>query len=1237
MRYIHYLSFCFSVFFLPSVCRGGNFIENKGQWPEAVLFGVAIPDGMLFIEKAGVIYHQWDLSGMHHADPTFQPQPSDIRMAGHVWRMEFIGTKGSRFHTGVGLGSTKYHYFLGDDAQQWQGNCSSYSEVMQYGVFPGVDLHWYLHQGQVKMDWIIQPNGRLSDVQWRYLGVDGVNVQPQAIIINHSIGTEEEKIPYAFAQNQNQKSPLEVFYHQVNGICSFYSQFEKKGAEQWVIDPQLIFSTYSGSTSDNFGYTATYDDEGYLYSGSSAFGQGYPTTMGAYQVMWGGGEGTGTLPGTDIAITKYDVTGTSVVWSSFIGGDRDELPHSLVVDDEHRLLLYGSSGSFNFPTTSNALDTTFNGGVSFSPQGVGTTYTLGSDIVLVHFSSDGSALENATFWGGNGNDGVNTAAGLKFNYADEFRGEIDVAPNGNIVVTGTTMSADFPTTLANPNGGMQDAFVTVFDDQLTSVIFSRKLGGSDDESGCSVTFDSLNNIFVCGGTQSDDFQMTAACWQPQNNGGSSEGWIVKLNSNGVVIKSTYFGTAAYDQLYFIDTDEIGRPFVYGQSLSTGNAWIQNVSWSQPNSGMMVAALDADLASIIWSTTFGSGDGVPNLSPAAFLVDVCGQIYLSGWGGSVNQSANPQVGNTQDLWVSDNAFQNTTTGSDFYLLVIESDASAPVYGSYFGGGVSAEHVDGGTSRFDRKGVIYQSVCAGCGNHDDFPIYPSNAVSAINASSNCNNGVFKYDFELSLTYALAIFEDEICLGDSLYIQGQFQNASTLLWELNGEIIQQNNPSFWLTLPDTGWYFLNLIAIDSSTCNIVDSSGHAIHIRGPVVTIEPVTSMCAGDSILMGYPETWIGASFQWIPSVDLSADTLSQVVFNGDESNVYSLLVSHGVCTDTSFFEVVVNHVSIDLPPDTVVCNADQLDVSPLDYSPDASLIWSNSFDFTDVLSEDFFYSWNLGSFSTLYTEASYSGCYAVDSMHVLVLSLDQILGDDLSVCQGDTLWLGANTVMEMVQYEWNADDQIISSLDSSMVHVVANESEVFILTTSTALCSRSDTIALSISSLAQNEMNIIANPSSVYLGGEVQLSVTPAAEEINWEGNEIVGMTTTAETVLLPDQSQWVICELRDGECVVQDSVWIRVEEWLCGDESIFVPNAFSPNANGENDQLKIIGANGLALEWWIFDRWGNQVFYTQDANQGWDGTYSDHLMQSAVFHFVLKVKCDDGRFYQKEGNITLMR
>ena len=98
-----------------------------------------------------------------------------------------------------------------------------------------------------------------------------------------------------------------------------------------------------------------------------------------------------------------------------------------------------------------------------------------------------------------------------------------------------------------------------------------------------------------------------------------------------------------------------------------------------------------------------------------------------------------------------AFQTTTDGSDFYLMVLESDASNIVYGSYFGGALSAEHVDGGTSRFDRNGRMYQSVCAGCGFNSDFPIKPSpGAVSATNGSS-CNNGVFKFDFNLPITLA------------------------------------------------------------------------------------------------------------------------------------------------------------------------------------------------------------------------------------------------------------------------------------------------------------------------------------------------------------------------------------------------------------------------------------------------------------------------------------------------------
>ena len=100
-----------------------------------------------------------------------------------------------------------------------------------------------------------------------------------------------------------------------------------------VIDPVLEFSTYSGSTADNFGYTATYDNFGFLYAGSTSFGVGYPTTIGAYQINY-----ANSLGGTDIAITKYDTSGTFPIYSTYLGGTLDEIPHSMIVNSSKSIV-----------------------------------------------------------------------------------------------------------------------------------------------------------------------------------------------------------------------------------------------------------------------------------------------------------------------------------------------------------------------------------------------------------------------------------------------------------------------------------------------------------------------------------------------------------------------------------------------------------------------------------------------------------------------------------------------------------------------------------------------------------------------------------------------------------------------------------------------------------------------------------------------------------------------------------
>ena len=127
-----------------------------------------------------------------------------------------------------------------------------------------------------------------------------------------------------------------------------------------------------------------------------------------------------------------------------------------------------------------------------------------------------------------------------------------------------------------------------------------------------------------------------------------------------------------------------------------------------------------------------------------MVDLCDKIYIAGWGSSLGGPLS-----TLNLPVTPTAFQANTDGNDMYLMVLDDLLNNIIYATYFGGTQSSEHVDGGTSRFDKRGIIYQSVCAGCGGYSDFPIEPNpGAVSLTNNSTNCNNAVFKFDFDFPI---------------------------------------------------------------------------------------------------------------------------------------------------------------------------------------------------------------------------------------------------------------------------------------------------------------------------------------------------------------------------------------------------------------------------------------------------------------------------------------------------------
>lgn len=1227
-----------------STPNGGiPLVENKGQWPAYVVFGADVEHGKWFLEKQGITVHQYDLSAISRVHQGETPVDGTPQIRGHVYHVGFEGSSPSALIYRETERPEYYNYFFGNDPSQWAGECRAYEQVTLKQIYPHTDVKVYSNGTFLKYDFMVHPGGEASRIRMAYSGHDAVELEHGRLKVRTSVGEVWEQKPIAWQIIRGEKRMVRCDYVLKGDRVLFDLPDGYDRNYTLVIDPELIFSTYSGSFSDNFGFTATYDGDGYLYSGSSAFGQGYPTTLGAYQTTWGGGNGSFGLPGTDIALTKYNLTGTGLVWSSFIGGANDELPHSLICNVNNELLMYGTTSSPNFPTTPGAFDVTFNGGSAVSPQGVGVNYVNGSDIVVVRFNAAGSALIGSTFLGGTANDGVNNATILKFNYADEFRGEIDIDEDGSVFIASCTYSPNFPIV-----GGFQqflagalDGCIVKLNPNLTGIIWSTFIGGISDDSAYSVSFDLQGNLYVCGGTKSNNFPVTPGSIFSTYQGGTADGWIARIAANGQsIMQSTYYGSNAYDQMYFVETNSLGEVYVYGQSRASGSTWVVNASWSQPNSGMVVSKISPSLNQIVWSTVFGSGTGVPNLSPTAFTVDVCGKIYLSGWGGTTNTSSNSQTGNVFNMFTTPGAFKTTTTGSDFYLLVLLDDASGVYYASYYGGNVSAEHVDGGTSRFDKRGVIYQSVCAGCGNNNDFPIYPPNAHSPTNNSSNCNNGVFKFDFQAPLTVANFNAPTVGCTNAPI----QFSQTSTLAIEYQwdfGDGNSSTSPNPQHTYAGPGVYTVTLTVTNPDACNFQDTIEREIEITFSQTSDLGEVSVCEGGQTIIGPTNPDPTFVYTWIPSSFLSSPNVPNPQFTSGTDMQYMLLAEHGGCIDTLYQQVQVISLQIGVPDDMTICDEDGVELIATWNPPSGSIVWSDTPNFSNVLNDgpdDPSIEVSPDSPTTYYAQVSLNGCTESASVLVnLVSSQTQILGDFIA-CEGDTISLFVLDPNSQFTYTWTPSSSVLTGQGTGSIQAVVTGDLVFsVVSTTPEGCSSSDEVLISVSSLSADQLQATAQPPIIVIGQSSQLNVQPSGYSYQWSPSQSLDNSSIQSPLANPTETTTYNVTVADGECVYGTTVTLRVVDFVCGPPSIYIANAYTPNGDGRNDLIAVRGNNLTEVYLAIFDRWGEKVFETDQVNAGWDGTFRGRALDPDVYVYYLRALCAGGEEYTDQGNITLIR
>jgi gliding motility-associated-like protein len=777
----------------PSDGRTLEFVPNKGQWPSVVRYAGAVPSGHLYLEAGGLHYvllepiehphgtsastakakSRHTLSSQPHAAPL---PAADSLIHGHQLRVRFVGADVTTPLAPSEVTGNVRNYLHGSDPAKWAQAVPSYRQVRYQAPWPGIGARFYEnnHQ-QLEYDFELEAGANPQTVKLKYEGATQLVLSSDGRLhVGTSVGELTELAPQAYQidPSTGQHRPVACHYrlHAADSTVTF-ELGRYNHAQSLVIDPTVIFSTYSGAPGSNWGFTATYDAAGNMYSGgivlddSQAF-PSYPTTPGAFRTKFGGL--------VDISISKYNTTVTgsaSLVWATYLGGSSSEFPSSLVVNSQNELVILGTTASNDYPTS--VTERSFKGGVVAEPFGSDSraVYRInnGTDIVVTRLTSNGSGLSASTYLGGAGNDGLvayqprSSAQQLAQNYGDAFRGDILTDAQGNIYIASTTSSTDFPVTGGSfgtsYRGGTCDAVVVKLPPSLKAPIWSGYLGGSAADGAYSLQLDRSGNVYVTGGTLSQNFPNTAAGYMTSAQG-NVDGFVARIAANGSSVqRATYLGTSSYDQAFFVQLGADGGVYLLGQTL--GRWPVSPGVYSNADSRQFIQKLSPDLDRSLISTVFGSGRPTIDISPTAFLVDQCDRVYACGWGGlDINARASPNNGSTDGMPTTANAVRSTTdtpgAGADFYLAQFAPGLTDLSYGTYYGDATpfsEGDHVDGGTSRFDPRGVVYAAVCS-CQNTAGFPV-PLGAYtySPVNGSITtrgvtgnlCNNAAFKLNFE------------------------------------------------------------------------------------------------------------------------------------------------------------------------------------------------------------------------------------------------------------------------------------------------------------------------------------------------------------------------------------------------------------------------------------------------------------------------------------------------------------
>ncbi len=1059
------------------------FIANQGQWNAKVHYQAILNAGAIFLENDRITYSiisRSDLNAAHDAQrlPDYHQNLEQLMVRGHAYAMTFEGAQSNIGLAAEGKHSDYYNFFKGQDQSRWATQVPAFSEVQYHGIYPGIDLHAHCAENHFKYDFVVAPGANVAAIRLKYTGGVTLSLQEDNLVIATTVGDMIEQRPVAYQVIDGRQVEVPVAFQLLDEhTVGFLLPKGYDASRELIIDPVLITATYSGSVgADTYGHTATFDDQGNIYGAGTSFGIGYPITTGAFQTTFAGN--------TDFGISKLNPDGSARLYSTLIGGTNDDRPHSMIVNSMDQLCVLGSSNSSDFPVATNGYDPTWN-----------SNY----DITVTVFNPNGTALVGGSFLGGTGDDGKNVVTQF---YGDAYRGEINVDFQDRIYIASFTESADFPvgtSAYQNQLVGNQDGIIARFSPDLSQLDWATYFGDTLDDAVFNVKIALDQTLYVCGAATAG-MPATTGAYQTTNQGGI-DGYVAHLSADGQnLLELSYFGTPGTDVAFFLELDKFGDVYLFGRSNDTLNP--TTGAYVGPSNGSFITKMTPDLSSVTLLSTFGL------VVPTAFLVDNCNNIYIAGHGAN---------GNSFNLEVTQGAFQSNTGG--FYVMVLEPNATNIQYGSFYSN--NGAHVDGGTSRFDKRGVIYEAVCASNGAPTT-----SNAVGQV-SQSTWDLYLFKIDLEFSGTIANAFAAPSIsgCVPFNVQFSSQGSVGVSRLWDFddNGTTDTSANPTH--VFNDTGWYQVQLVTIDSLSCNFSDTAVVSVYVGDTLeLNLPPDTTVC--DSMFVFDPGALPATNYSWS-----SNGNQSQLVTNN--GGTFILTLDRGNCSISDTMNVsLVPSLSTDLGPDTFTCDTSFLLSANL---TGVSYLWSDSSSAPDL---------TVTTTGTYWLQSDAGVCQSRDSVFVDFAAVVPALGGDTTVCE-DTLLLDAGAGQTFL---WNGGDTTQTLLvDSSGIYTVQ---------VSNGLCAGQDSIQVTI----QDEIVInLAADTSVCEDSLVLNAGNPGSQFV-WSNSALTQQTTINNSGIYAVTVTSGACQSADTIQVSFDAPQLGIADQVICDELQTVLDAGNPGA-----------------------------------------------------------------------------